>query len=60
MCLHFHELVLVEHPYYIELVNYSTTITLIFRQLKQLDHLYKGQVLNPPEFKDHQNWILKN
>jgi hypothetical protein len=36
MCLHFHELVLVEHPYYIELVNYSTTITLIFRQLKQL------------------------
>ena len=22
--------------------------------------LYKDQVLNPPEFKDHQYWILKN
>ena len=24
------------------------------------DHLYKDQALKPPEFKDHQYWILKN
>ena len=24
------------------------------------DHLYEVQILNPPEFKDHQYWILKN